>query len=207
MREWRRQETMHAYNSELAVLASRKGGKGGAAARRLLSEMADNGIPRDVHSFNMALEACKHDLPACLRVYDGMRAEGLVPDAFALATVATALAREEQADGALQVLRLLGAGAPGRAPRDSWPVYYQSLWPSTVKALNKALLQMAEGDPRRCVDVCAAMRALASQLGTGLYDPQTLAEQLTSHGLCQGCLSSITGGVLRGPVRQERAVA
>lgn len=71
MKKWRDQEIMHTYNSEMAVLAAaasaRKAGgsvsslTGGGVAEtavRLLQEMKDNGIPRDIDSYNMALEAC-----------------------------------------------------------------------------------------------------------------------------------------------------
>eukprot|EP00624_Nannochloropsis_granulata_P001942 evm.model.NODE_19262_length_43251_cov_28.561583.7 len=103
MRKWRDVEVMHTYNSEMAVLATRKGGfdnGASATALRYLKEMRDNGIPRDADSFNMALEACARagDLTGVREVFGELQVErkgeeggGVKPDIFSYITMANAL--------------------------------------------------------------------------------------------------------------------
>lgn len=107
MRKWRDVEVMHTYNSEMAVLATRKGGQDGEAsstALRYLREMQANGIPRDTDSFNMALEACARggNLQEARTVFEELQAAATEeaqgpsarPDIFSYITLANALAKD-----------------------------------------------------------------------------------------------------------------
>jgi len=139
MRKWRDVEVMHTYNSEMAVLATRKRGfddGGSATALRYLKEMRDNGIPRDTDSFNMALEACARagDLIGVRGVFAELQVEeggggGVRPDIFSYITMANALVGEGQGGEAMAWLSYMvglasdggtaapaGAGAAVAAP-------------------------------------------------------------------------------------------
>jgi pentatricopeptide repeat protein len=136
MRKWRDCEVMHTYNSEMAVLATRKRGfddGGSATALRYLKEMRDNGIPRDTDSFNMALEACARagDLMGVRGVFAELQVEGggeegvggVRPDIFSYITMANSLCSEGQGGEAMAWLNYMvglasdgggsGAGAGG----------------------------------------------------------------------------------------------
>ena len=108
IRKWRDVEIMHTYNSEMAVLTTRKKDEGGAVmAVRYLNEMQDNNIPRDTDSFNMALEACARagDMPAARAVFAALQADKQAkPDIFSYITFANALTNEGQAAEALKWL-------------------------------------------------------------------------------------------------------
>jgi len=119
MRKWRDLEVMHTYNSEIAVLATRKGGfddGASATALRYLKEMRDNGIPRDADSFNMALEACARagDLAGVREVFAELQVERTAkegvevkPDIFSYITMANALVGEGQGVEAMALLNYL----------------------------------------------------------------------------------------------------
>lgn len=216
VRRWREQEIMHTYNSEMAVLAARPalsaaaaasgGGAGGGAAPavRLLQEMADNGIPRDTDTFNMALEACARggDVEAARRVFEQLEAHPQAqPDVFSYVALACALARDgrggEEGMAVLGRLVALGGESGGGELRKKtrWPAYYRELWPQTAKALGKAILALAAEDAKRCGEIGALLRFLATHMP--VVNAQAVAEQLVGKGLCgTEHITTLTGASL-----------
>jgi pentatricopeptide repeat protein len=214
MKRWRDQEIMHTYNSEMAVLAARPalsavaaasgGGQGGAAvaAVRLLQEMADNGIPRDQDSFNMALEACARggDVAAARRVFEALDAHPQArPDVFSYVTLACALARDGRGKDAMAVLdrmvSLGGKSGGGLRKKTRWPAYYRELWPQTAKALGKTILTLAAEDGGRCAGIGRLLQFLTTHMP--IINAQAVAELLVGKGLCTTeHITTLTGGSL-----------
>lgn len=200
--KWRRRETMHTYNSEIAVLAMQRSLlEGASTALRLLKEMADNGIPRDVDTFNMVLEVCSRadDLQATRRVLEELRNQTICqPDVFSYLTAGVLLLRHglrEEGVGLLQAMLGLAPSERGGDVR-----YYTSLWPQTYKQLHKALLALAEeaGSGGNGCDIIVQVMTFLRERHTPPFDAESLAEQLASRRLCSGYLAGtrLTGGAL-----------
>lgn len=210
--KWRARETMHTYNSEIAVMAIQRSLREGAAtALRLLREMRGNGIPRDIDSFNMALEVCNraNDLPAAVQVLDELQASGLEPDLFTHITAAVVFARNAQDERALELLeRLPSLDEAAVLTSGSFEAYYTMLWPQTFKQVYKTLLLLAEGggERRRCQVIVRTMTFLRERFETA-FDAEGLAEQLATRRLCAGYINStrLTGGALDSDLLLEPA--
>jgi hypothetical protein len=177
MQSWRALETMHAYNSEMAVMAGRAEPGAAEATRRLLAEMKENDIPRNVDSFNMALAASERagDSVGCERVMALMGAER---DLFTFLTAANAFVAAGRHDRAVAVLLEMAEG--GSTSKSRWPAYYARLWPRTLRALHASVLRLAD---RGYAKALAPVLAFLPQ-SVPMFDMAALARDLTNRNLC-----------------------